>query len=371
MRPINASINLSYIEHNLNQFKLIHKDSRFMAIVKANGYGHGAVKVAQHLHNSAEGFGVCSIEEALELRSAGITKKVLVLNGIFHYLEIEQIQENNIDIVIHNTWQLDTILKHKKNNMPLNVWLKVNSGLNRFGLNKNEFIYAYDKLISRNIRIEAIMSHLHSADLSLEKTLMQKNAFMQIVNNVDFLAKNIPLSLCASSACFYPDMKINHPNWIRTGIGIYVNQLENIPQNDIYKEITNGDIKFKNAMTLSSQIIAIRKIKVGDSTGYSHTWTAQKDSEVAIVAGGYADGIRRALSNTGEVYIKNKKVPIVGNISMDAMCIDVTGLGVKIGDTVEIWGNLQSVSSMAKKIGTIAHEMLTSISKRVHKIYTI
>lgn len=354
-RPAIAHIRLDAFRHNYCVAKQMH-GGRSLAVIKANAYGHGAVQCAKAIENEADGFAVACLEEALELRQAGIKNPVLLLEGFFETAELPEIVAHDLWIVVHARWQVEMLLAAKLS-QPLNVWLKMDSGMHRVGLSPAEYVQAYAQLNQyKNVAKIVLMSHFANADnLSSEHTKQQIAIFQQTINSFD----NPSISLANSAAILgWPQAK---GNWSRPGIMLY-------GANPLYI-----DSALRPVMQLTSQIISIRKIAKGESIGYGSIFTAEKDTIVGVIACGYADGYPRSATSTATgapAAVDGKMTRIIGRVSMDMLFADLTDIpNAKIGSNVELWGDQVAANDVAKAAGTIAYELFCNI-KRVQFKYS-
>lgn len=356
-RPAIAHIRLDAFRHNYRIAKQMH-GGKAMAVIKANAYGHGAVQCAKAIEHEADGFAVACIEEAVELRQAGIVHPILLLEGFFDPTELPEIVANNLWIVIHAQWQL-TVLLSAKLAKPLHVWLKLDSGMHRVGLNTNEYLDAYKLLQAhQNIANIVLMSHFANADnVDSSGTNQQIIVFEQVIKSIP----NPSVSLANSAAVLaWP---ITHQicksiNWSRPGIMLYGAD-----------PLLNNETPLKAVMQLTSKIISIRKISKGEAIGYGSLFVANRETVVGVVACGYADGYPRS-AISAPVAVDQVMTKVIGRVSMDMLMVDLTDItNAKIGSIVELWGDKVSANYVAKAAGTIAYELFCNV-KRPHFIYT-
>lgn len=352
-----AQIKLSAIQHNLQQVKMLAPDSRIMAVIKADAYGHGLVEVARAL-SSADGLAVARLEEALALRDAGIEQRLLLLSGYIDESSLSTCAARRVDIVVH-TETLVNLLCDSNLPQSVNVWLKHNSGMHRLGLDHEEFRRAYDALAqSPNVDEIILMTHFSGADESdSSNTEQQLKAFTNA--SADIAA---PVSL-ANSAAIIQHQQIQG-EWVRPGIMLYgANPLTG------HKE-TQYPCELRPAMSLKARVVAVRRIGCGEGVGYNNRWRSERDSVIATVSIGYGDGYPRHAKNGTPVIVNGQRASLVGTVSMDLITIDITDCGaVELGDQVELWGEQLAVEEVAEWADTISYELFTSISKRVPRRY--
>jgi alanine racemase len=351
-RPAVAHIRLDAFRHNYRVAKTLH-GGKALAVIKANAYGHGAVQCAQAIANEADGFAVACLEEALQLRQAGIKNPILLLEGFFEANELPEIVANDLWMVIHAMWQVEILLAAKLAK-PLHVWLKMDSGMHRAGLDTSAYEAAYMRLAGHaNIAKIVLMSHFANADnLKSEHTLQQIALFQNTVQSLG--AQEISLSNSAAILGWPQSYK----NWSRPGIMLY-------GADPLYDAKT----PLRAVMQLTSQIISMRQIKQGESFGYGSIFTADKEMTIGVVACGYADGYPRS-SIHAPASVDGKMTKVVGRVSMDMLFVDLTDIkSAKIGAHVELWGDQVLANDVAKAAGTIAYELFCNV-KRVQFKYS-
>jgi alanine racemase len=351
-RPAVAHIRLDNFRYNYRVAKQTH-GGKALAVIKANAYGHGAVQCAQAIANEADGFAVACFEEALQLRQAGIKNPILLLEGFFEASELSEIVANDLWIVVHAEWQVGILLSAKLAK-PLHVWLKMDSGMHRVGLEESAYETAYMRLAGHaNIAKIVLMSHFANADnLESEHTNQQIALFQNTVQSLG--AQEISLANSAAILGWSQSYK----NWSRPGIMLYgADPLMLI------------DTPLHVVMQLTSQIISIRHVKKGESIGYGSIFTADKDMKVGVVACGYADGYPRSVTNAPAA-VDGNMTRVIGRVSMDMLFVDLTEIAsAKIGSQVELWGDQVLANDVAKAAGTIAYELFCNV-KRVQFRYS-
>jgi alanine racemase len=361
-RPAVAHIRLDAFRHNYRVAKKLH-GGKSLAVIKANAYGHGAVQCAQAIANEADGFAVACLEEALQLRQAGIKNPILLLEGFFEAAELPEIISNDLWIVIHAQWQIEVLLAAKLAK-PVHVWLKMDSGMHRAGLEASAYEAAYMRLSGHaNIAKIVLMSHFANADnLKSEHTMQQIALFQNTVQSLgvqEISAQEVSLSNSAAILGWPQSYK----NWSRPGIMLY-------GADPLY----STDTPLRAVMQLTSQIISIRQIQKGESIGYGSIFTAEKDMKIGVVACGYADGYPRSASSSPSIHtpasVDGNMTKVIGRVSMDMLFVDLTGIdNGKIGLHVELWGDQVLANDVAKAAGTIAYEMFCNV-KRVQFKYS-
>ena len=356
-RPAVAHIRLDAFRHNYRVAKQLH-GGKALAVIKANAYGHGAVQCAKAIAAEADGFAVACLEEALQLRQAGIKNPILLLEGFFEANELPEIVANDLWLVIHALWQINILLAEKLNK-PIQIWLKMDSGMHRVGLEPSAYQAAYMRLAGHiNVAKMVCMSHFANADnLKSEHTLQQIDEFKNVTQQI--AVEEVSLSNSAA-ILGWPQ---SYNNWSRPGIMLYGAD----PLFDIKTPL-------RAVMQLTSQIISIRAIKKGESIGYGSIFTAMRDTIIGVVAIGYADGYPRSASPQNGIAapaaVDGILTNVVGRVSMDMLFVDLTNIAnAKIGSAVELWGDQVLANDVAKAAGTIAYELFCNV-KRVQYKYT-
>ena len=338
-------IDIDVIRNNIIYLKsLLNPNTKFMAVLKANAYGHGLQKIVEGINDIVDGFGLVRIEEALIVRNFS-NKTILLMQGLYNKEDLDLAIKNNFDSVIHNQDQL-FILDNKK----IHIWIKVNTGMNRLGFSSKEFFKIYKgRLTSREF---TLMSHLACSDNpSDELNNKQFDLFNDFAKSYqDTMPKSI-----ANTGCILNFPQKNF-DWVRSGIGLYGGFIGN-------------DI-LKTAMTFRSQIIEIKDIIKGDRVGYNGRVTASHDMKIAIVYAGYADGFPQATFDNTKVSINNHSANIFGQVSMDLLSIDISNIpNCKIGDWCIFWEKNNSIKNLAAKNNLISYELMTRITPRVKVIF--
>lgn len=352
-REVTAQINLAAISHNFSIVKQHCADQNVWVMVKADGYGHGAIQVAKALPD-ADAFGVATLEGAIILRNQKITRPIFVMCGIGSPNEIPLFLEYDIGIVIHHPIQIEWLKQHDFKN-PLSVWIKINTGMNRLGMSQEDSLQAIKDLsVMQNIKICGVMTHLADADdqdKSFTKTQLQQ-FFLH--------AQDLPKSIANSAAILaYPEAITD---WVRPGIMIY--------GVSPFKEKTGSDFQLKPVMTLQAHLIAINEVKKGAKIGYGCTYECPRDMTIGVVGIGYGDGYPRHAKNGTPVLVGNQICPIVGRVSMDMITVDLTEhTHVEFNDAVTLWGEKLPVEIIAHYADTIAYELLCKLTSRVKYIY--
>ena len=351
-RPAIATIHLDAFRHNYRVAKQ-HHGGKALAVIKANAYGHGAVQCAKAIESEADGFAVACLEEALQLREAGIKNPILLLEGFFEAAELPEIIANDLWLVIHAQWQVDILLAAKLAK-PVHIWLKLDSGMHRVGLPLAEYTAVYAKLKAhQNVADIVLMSHFANADnTASDHTNQQLAVFQQVIERIE----KPTISLANSAAIL--GWENTHRTWCRPGIMLYGAD-----------PLFNPDTPLRPVMQLTSQIISTRKIAKGEAIGYGSIFIAKRDTVVGVVACGYADGYPRS-AIAAPALVDGQLTELIGRVSMDMLMVDLTDIPqANIGSVVELWGNNISANAVAKAAGTIAYELFCNV-KRVKFVYS-
>ncbi|MGF1688822.1 alanine racemase [Photobacterium japonica] len=358
MKAATAYINTQALTHNIRQIRAQAPQSKVLAVVKANGYGHGLAHVARSLPD-VDGFGVARIEEALTLRADGIVKPILLLEGFYAATDLPVLVTNNIHTVVHSIEQLEA-LEQAQLDGPVVVWLKVDTGMHRLGVRPEQFAEFVSRLhlcpnVAKPLRY---MSHFGCADeLGSNVTTNQIDTFLHLTEGC-----RGERSLAASGGVLaWPD---SHLEWIRPGIIMY--------GVSPFVEDTRSAAAFQlqPVMTVASSVIAVREVKKGETVGYGGIWTSERDTKVGVIAIGYGDGYPRTAPNGTPVLVNGRIVPMAGRVSMDMLTVDLGPDSTdKVGDEAVLWGEGLPAEVVAEHIGTIAYELVTKLTSRVAMTY--
>lgn len=355
MRPARALIDLQALRHNYRIAREV-AGARALAVLKADAYGHGAVACAQALEAEADGFAVACIEEALELRAAGVRAPVLLLEGFFEADELALIVEHDFWCVVHSLWQLEA-LEQAALSRPITVWLKLDSGMHRVGLHPKDYQSAYQRLqASGKVAKTVLMSHFARADelhcsSSAEQVAVFENARQGLAAEVSL--RNSP------AVMGWPQIP---SDWVRPGIMLY--------GATPFGEANTVASRLQPVMTLESKVIAVRELPPGEPIGYGATFITPKPMRVGVVAMGYADGYPRHAPTGTPVLVAGQRSQLLGRVSMDMLCIDLTNVPqAGLGSVVELWGKNVLASEVAAAADTIPYQIFCNL-RRVPKLYS-
>jgi len=367
-RRVVAKINMDAILHNFEEVKKrLKKDTKILSVLKADGYGHNAVQVAELLKDKTDYFGVSIIEEALELRNSGIANPIL----IFGYTSPDQFDELLLNNIEQTIFQFDVAQKLSNAAVSLGltakIHIEIDTGMKRTGFKDNPESLETIKKIAElsNIEIIGIFSHYACADFC-DKTSEneQRNMFIKFLDAVEKSGVTIPIKHICNSAAVVDDD--DYFDLVRVGLLLY----GLFPSDDLHKERIN----LIPAMELKTHVIFVKSVEAGCGVSYGQTYVTNKTTKIATLPVGYADGYPRALSSRGRVLIKGQYAPIIGRICMDLMMVDVTDIDdVEVEDDVTLIGTDCGNSITAEEIGALSesfnYEIICGISKRVPKVF--
>ncbi len=350
-RPASVVINLAALESNFQRVRQLAPRQKIMAVVKADAYGHGIGRIARRLAQ-ADAFGVACLEEARQLRDAGIRQPIVLLEGPFSADELPAIQQLDLEIVIHHPQQFPMLAAAGRDHA-LRTWLKIDTGMHRLGFPPQEVTAAREQLldcaaVSRDIRL---MTHLASANEPGDAlTTRQLQAF------ADCTAGMVAERSIANSAAIldWPD---SHGDWVRPGLLLY-----GVSPNTQRPSLDEG---LQPVMTFASQLISVKRLQKGDTVGYGATWTCPEDMPVGIIAAGYGDGYPRHARSGTPILVNGRRAAMIGVASMDMLAVDLRNAPTaQVGDPVVLWGDGLPVEEIADCAGTIPYELLCGDRKR-------
>ncbi|MGW8248279.1 MAG: alanine racemase [Acidiferrobacterales bacterium] len=353
-RPLRAVIHTQSLQHNLARVREFAPSSKVMAVIKADGYGHGIATVANAL-TEADALAVASIDEALLIKeSAPDSPPICLLEGVFRIDELNEVFNSGLVLVIHNEEQV-RYLESSKTDNPVPVWLKIDTGMNRLGIDVNSFQDLYQRLQScEAVSQIGLMTHFACADdAQSPKTVSQLKKFEQAIEGTTAARS------AANSAGIvqWPD---SYYEWVRPGIMLY-------GSSPVLGQSAD-ELGLKPVMSLESELVALHQVKKGDTVGYGATWIAERDTTIGVVACGYGDGYPRHARSGTPVLVNNQRQSLVGRVSMDMITVDVGDQPrAKIGDPVVLWGAGLSVDEIAASADTISYELLCQVTRRVER----
>ena len=364
-----VEINLDALECNFDAVREeLPENMKILAVVKANAYGHGAIGVAKFLEDKADYLAVAATDEALELRKNGVNCPILIL-GHIPYGDYDNIVKFNITPTISDFYEAELLSKAAvKAGVTAPLHIAVDTGMNRIGFLVNAESVKEIKEINSlpNIKIEGVFSHFAAADIS-DKTYTRKQVekFDQFMKTLSAEGVNAPIKHLYNSAAI-ADLEKKY-DMVRQGIILY-----GLRPSD---EVEFNNIKVPQpVMSMKTRVVQVKTLPAGECISYGCTYTTEKETKVATLCAGYADGVTRVLSNNGEVLIRGKRAKIIGRVCMDQFMVDVTDIpDVEAGDTATIFGTdgeeTISVDEIAKKANTINYEIICNINSRVTRVY--
>lgn len=355
-RNLTATISRSAIRHNLSCVRRIAPGKKIIAMVKANGYGHGLEQVSRAIRD-VDALGVASLEEGILLRESGIATDIVLMEGVFKKEDLPYVDNYGFTLVVHADYQIHHLNSFSAKR-PISFWLKANSGMNRLGLPLAEVEPAYQQLKDHpHLHFLGIMGHFAQADdISNTITTHQFQAFKQWTHHLPGLR-----SMANSATILH--WSDCHADWVRPGIMLYG------------ASPTTGrfghEFGLVPAMELSSELIAIQTVRQGDKVGYGGTWTCDvAQRRIGIAAIGYGDGYPWHARSGTPVLIGNKKAPLVGRVSMDMLAMDITDIpNCKVGDRVVMWGRNLPIEQIADHANTIPYELFCRLTERVKMVW--
>jgi alanine racemase len=350
-----ATIDGAALNNNLAVVRRLAPNCRVMAAVKANAYGHGLVLVARALVD-IDALGVARIEEGIALRAAGITKPVLLLEGVFSAEQLTLAARHQFEIVVHSFEQI-AMLGQYAGAHRFAVWLKLDTGMNRLGFKLADFGAAHTAITGcRSVGQLRLMTHFASAERPDDATTtLQLDRFRTFADSL-----GLECSIANSAGLVaWPDARAA---WVRPGLMLY--------GISPFAHISAASLGLRPVMTLSTQLIAVRESTEGEGVGYNATWHSQRRSRIGVAAIGYGDGYPRGVRNGTPVLVNGREAPIAGRVSMDMATIDVTDLpDAKVGDEVILWGEGLPVERVASHADTIGYELICRVSARVAVVW--
>ncbi|MCF8149173.1 MAG: alanine racemase [Burkholderiaceae bacterium] len=355
-RPIRARLDWAALRHNQNVARHHAGGARVWSVVKADAYGHGLLSAARALEDVADGFALVELEGAMALRDAGISQPILMLEGPYQGYEFSLYAELDLVPVLHSPWQIEALLEAGLP-MRLPVYLKLNTGMNRLGFNQDEFIAALTRLDAADCA-GAVTLMTHFADADEVRGIAAQLARFQSMTN----GRDLPVSLANSAALLrFPEAV---GDWVRPGIMLYGSSPFPALQ-------TAAEIGLQPVMTLESELIAVRELQAGDAVGYGGSFVADSPMRVGVLACGYGDGYPRHAPTGTPVQIAGQRTRTLGRVSMDKICIDLSGLPEKVGvgETATLWGGqgdmYLAADEVASAAGTVAYELFCALAARV------
>lgn len=357
-----ALVNLKTLSHNIGVIRsYLQPTTHILAAIKANAYGHGMARVGQHLETlGMNWFGVATANEALELRK-NVNANILIFSPV--YQNITELVDYDISLTVADEHSLE-VIQRAELEKPARVHLKVDTGMGRLGLPWKEAAGLAKKIATtKNVELEGVWTHFAASDdedrTFTDQQLEQFQSFLAAIRKEGIQPKLVHTANSAATLAF-PE---SHFDLVRPGIAVYGYHSSPVTQ--------KLEPRLTPAMTLTAPITFIKKVKAGTPISYSRMWTALRDTTIATVRIGYADGYSRLLTNKGEVWMHHQLRPVAGRVCMDQIMIDVGDLDVQIGDRVTLFGPEGiDAETLGNRYGTISYDVLTGIAPRVERVYT-
>ncbi|RYU63208.1 alanine racemase [Methylolobus aquaticus] len=350
-----AELDLGALEHNLSRLREAAPRAKVMAVIKANAYGHGMVRVASALP-TADAFAVARLDEGVALREAGIRQRIVVLQGFICPEELELHARFDLEPVIHSVHQIDLLEQHPPRDARLGAWVKLDTGMHRLGLDPAEFRDCYQRL-SGNVHLKdplPIMTHLANADVVTDTTTERQLA---VFNGV----ASDPVERVAANSAGLLAWPASHAEWVRPGLALY--GVSPFPFRSGAKD------GFRPVMTLKTRLIAIKNLRRGDPVGYGGDWICPHPTRMGIASIGYGDGYPRSAASGTPVLVNEQSAPLIGRVSMDMITVDLSEHPqARVGDTVTLWGQGLPVEEVARHANTIPYVLLCNVTQRVRMI---
>lgn len=350
--PAFAEIDLEALQHNLSVVRRYAPRAKVMAVIKANAYGHGLVRIARALED-ADALAVARVDEALRLRQAGIRRRIAVLQGFGSEEELQRHIDYDLEAVVHSFHQID-LLEHRDGRSALKIWLKIDTGMNRLGFTVGEAADVIQRVQHCTVVKQPFdtMTHLASADDPVNPfTARQIEAFGGVET------PNLGERSIGNSAGL-----IGWPStiadWVRPGLMLY--GISPIP------ETGATSLGLKPVMSFHSRVISVKAVQAGETVGYGNSWVCPHDILLGVIAIGYGDGYPRAARPGTPVLVNGQRVPLVGRVSMDMLTVDLSSQPhVKPGDRATLWGKSLPVEDIAKHADTIPYTLVCGVTQRV------
>ncbi len=358
-RPAIATIDLQAFRANYAFAEELAGDALCVAVIKANGYGHGICQVAKELPAST--LAVACVDEAMLLRAEGVKNPIVVLEGAFSAEEVRLASCETLQLIVHAAYQIEQLAELQLGDS-IDVWVKINTGMNRLGFPPalcDEVLAKLRRLSS--VRVLGLMTHFSCADeIDMAETERQLSLFGSVVHKLGSAAEGLLLTAANSAALL--EHNPSRFDCVRPGIMLY--------GSSPLAHISSEALGLKAVMSLESRIMAIHELETGDCVGYGGTWRASRETRIATIAMGYGDGYPRHAETGTPVWIGDRVVPLIGRVSMDMLTVDLSyHPDAQVGDSVELWGKNISVDEVASASGTISYELLTGVTSRVPRLY--
>ena len=356
MSIVTATIRTEALRHNLSIARQAAPNTRLMAVVKANAYGHGAVESAKALAQ-ADAFAVARIEEALQLRQAGIDKPVALLSELLDREKVETCARQGFQPVVHDVSGVEAVVAAAEVGAIV-VWLKVDTGMHRLGVSPEDCEHLYGQLRTcAHVDDVRLMTHFSSSEEEETSTTEQQ------IERFESATANLPgITRCLANSAAILSHDRSHAEWARPGLLLY--------GADPLAKANDLSSQLRPAMQLQSQVIAVREIAAGEAIGYNAKWHSERSSRIGTVAFGYADGYPRQARNGTPILVDGVTVPLVGRVSMDMITVDLTDHpNAGVGSAALLWGEGLPIERVAEHAGTIPYQLFTSVGGRTRLVH--
>lgn len=352
-----AGINLDAARHNLIKVRSCSPQAKVMAVIKANAYGHGLLRMAKALEN-ADAFAVARVDEGVRLRKAGIRQRIAVLQGFTDMEELQHLIDFQLEAIIHSYHQLD-LIESWQGQGALSVWLKIDTGMNRLGFKVEDAGHVHQRLNRCEIIKKPInlITHLASAD---DETSAFTTKQIKLFNDTVSYYEG-ERSIANSAGILAWQNAIS--DWVRPGIMLY--GISPFPDS------TGLELGLEPVMSLHSKLIAVKPVAKGETVGYGNSWLCDKATTLGVVAIGYGDGYPRYTKQGTPILVNDQRVPLIGRVSMDMVTVDLaTQPDALPGDKVTLWGNGLAVEEIANYADTIPYTLVCGVTQRVRFVET-
>jgi len=360
MRDTWLTLNPQALTQNLAVLRAHHPQSRVIAMVKADAYGHGVAAIAPLLQGQVEALGVAFLAEALALRAQGASGPIAVLEGVFSADELALARQADLQLAVHSPEQV-ALLQAAPPGPSVAVWLKLNTGMNRLGFRPAEALLVWRQI--KGLAVVArihLMTHFSRADeLASNQTELQWGRFTAVRDALS-LQQGEPLTTSVANSAAILAWPQTESDWMRPGIALY--------GSSPFADQTAESLGLQAVMTLRSRVIAVHALHAGDEVGYGATWVADAPTRIAVVAIGYGDGYPRHARNGTPVLINGLRCALVGRVSMDMITVDLGAVPAQPGDEVVLWGEGLPADEVAQAAGTISYELFCRLTPRVRRV---
>ena len=354
-----ALIRLGALKHNFDIIRAAAPGAKIMAVIKANAYGHGMVAVAKNLPE-VDAFAVARVPEAIRLRYAGVDNRIVLLAGALNADELRDVVRYEFEPVVHCPEQIELLENVKRGKV--RVWLKFDTGMNRLGFSPDNAQAIIDRVGAlASVEEVRLMTHLSSADdLAGDTTKRQLERFLPLLKNFEG-----PVSIANTpGALGWPELlRADRENWIRPGIALF--------GISPFSDRSGNDLGLKPVMQFEARLIAVKPLGQGSRVGYKGTYTAEADTILGIISAGYGDGYSRHFRSGTPVLLNGRRVPVIGNVSMDMIAVDLGSAPTdQVGDIATLWGDGLPVEEVAPWADAIPYELVCGVMNREKSDFT-